>query len=191
MNQKENLFSWKIEIPLINNPFILLNVLKGLVLTLIILFLILGLILGLTNGITGLKMALFACLWVGIFYILISIFTLLLVLGNRYPLEFNINNEGIIMQSQSKRAKGAHRLALILGLLGGGRGTMAAGASGIGSEMFACPWGAIKSVKLYPEKKVVAAKQNFIQTMYVFCTKENFSQVSEVIVKNFKENKKL
>lgn len=191
MNNQENFFSWQVEIPLINNPFILLNVLKGLMLTLIILFIILGLILGLTNGITGLKMALFACFWVGIFYIFISIFTLLIVLGNRYPLEFIINNEGIIMQSQSKRAKGAHRLALILGLLGGGKGTMAAGASGIHSEVFKCPWKGIKSVKLYPEKKVVAAKQNFIQIMYVFCTEENFSQVSEVIMKNLNFDKKL
>ncbi len=181
MQQKA--MSWQIEIPLITNRFIILNVVKGTILTLLLLFVILGLIFGLTNGAGGLKVAIIACLWGGVFIVVISIFTLAVVLQNKYPLEFIIDDKGITMKGQSSRAKKAHRLALILGLLTGGLGAMAAGAAGIRSERFVCPWKGVKSVRLYPDKKVVAAKQNIIQTMYIFCTDGNYKEVSDLVMK--------
>jgi len=179
---QEKALSWQIEIPLITNRFIILNVVKGTILTLLLLFVILGLIFGLTNGAGGLKVAIIACLWVGVFIVAISIFTLAVVLQNKYPLEYIIDDKGITMQSQSGRAKTAHRLALILGLLTGGLGAIAAGAAGIRSERFVCLWKGVKSVRLYPDKKVVAAKQNIIQTMYVFCTDDKYKEASHLIM---------
>lgn len=183
MAMQEKSLSWQIEIPLINNRFILLNVVKATILSLITIFIILGLILGLSSGIYGLKTALIACLWICAFIIIISVLTLVVVLGNKYPLEFIIDDKGITMKSQSGRAKTAHRLALILGLLTGSMGAIAAGAGGISGEIFVCPWKGIKSVKLHPDVKVVAAKQNSIQTMYVFCTEGNFKEISDLITK--------
>jgi hypothetical protein len=58
-----------------------------------------------------------------------------------------------------------------------------AGAGAISGEIAVCPWKDIDSVKLYPDKKVVAAKQNFIQTMYVFCLADNFKEVSDFVMK--------
>jgi len=180
---QEKALSWQIEIPLITNRFIILNVIKATILTLLLLFVIIGLIFGLTNGVSGLKAAMIACLWVGVFIVVISIFTLAVVLQNKYPLEFIIDDKGVTMKSQSGRAKRAHRLALILGLLTGGLGAIAAGAAGIRGEIFVCPWKGVKSVRLYPDKKVVAAKQNIIQTMYVFCTDGNYKEVSDLVMK--------
>jgi len=189
MSLQTNALSWQIEIPLINNRFILWNVTKGCILSLLLLFVILGSILGLVNGMKGVEFALIACGWVFLFIMVISVFTLLVVLGNKYPLEFTLDDQGITMKSQSGRAKGIHRLTLILGLLGQNMGAIAAGGSARAGEMFVCPWKDIKSVKLYPGKKVVAAKQNFIQTMYVFCTDENYKEVSDLIMNKAAKSK--
>jgi len=189
VNQEKNLLSWQVEISLINNRFIIWNVVKGSLLSLLLLFVILGLILGFTDVMRGLKTAFIACLWTGLFIVFISIFTLLVVLGNKYPLEFIINEEGIIMKSQSRRAKAAHRLAFILGLLGKSSAAMASGALGKSGEIAVCGWKEIDSVKLYPDKRVVAARQNFIQTMYVFCTESNFQQVANLIKEKSIKNK--
>jgi hypothetical protein len=189
MNSQTNTLSWQIEIPLINNRFILWNVIKGCFLSLLLLFVILGSIFGLATGVKGLAFAFQACLWVFLFIVVISVLTLAMILGNKYPLEFTLDDQGITMKSQSGRAKGIHRLTLILGLLGQNMGAIAAGGSARAGEMFVCPWKDIKSVKLYPGKKVVAAKQNFIQTMYVFCTDENYKEVSDLIMNKAAKSK--
>ena len=186
---RENFFSWRIQIKLINNRFIVWNVVKGLIITLIVLFVIFALIFSLNSGLAGLKMALIVCFWIALFIIVISILTLTVILGNKYPLEFVIDENGITMKGDSNRAKKVHRLALILGLLGRSSATAGAGALGVAGEIETCSWKEIDSVKIYEDVKVVAAKKNIVQTMYIFCTENNFKEVSSLIIEKATQNK--
>ena len=183
MGRSDNGITWQIEIPLLNNLFILSNVAKAIALTLAILFGFFGPLFFLQSGMPGLMSALVPCLGLGAFFILVSILTLAVILRNRYALEFIVDDDGLTMNSRCSRAKKIHRLAFILGILTRRGGTAGAGALGIAGETFFCSWKGIKSVRLYPGKFVVAARQNFIQTMYVFCNQENFRQVAERINK--------
>ena len=188
--ERGSIFSWQVQIKLINNRFILWNVVKGLIITLMVLFVIISLIFSLNSGLlAGLKFALIVCFWIALFIIVISIFTLAIILGNRYPLEFVIDEKGITMKSDSNRAKKVHRLALILGLLGRSSATAGAGALGVSGEIETCSWKEIDSVKIYEDVKVVAAKKNIVQTMYIFCTENNFKEVSSLIIEKATQNK--
>jgi hypothetical protein len=189
MSLSSNKLSWNIEISLINNRFILSNVLKGIAITLGILLAVFGTIFSFQQGFQGIMSALVPCLGLGAFFLIVSVLTLGVILQNKYPLEFIINEGGIIMKSQSGTAKKVHRLALILGILARSTAVAGAGAAGMAGEEFTCSWKEIKSVKLYPAQRVVAAKQNFIQTMYVFCTEKNFKEVSELVLEKASKKK--
>lgn len=181
MNLKDSPLTWTVEISLLNNRFILLNVIKAIGLTLLILLSVFGTLFYFQGGIAGLMTALIPCLMLGGFFLVVSVLTLGVVLRNRYPLEFILSDDGIYMHSKSSSAKKAHRLALILGILARSSSAAGAGALGISGESFFCAWRDIKKLDLYPNLRVIAAKQNAIQTMYVFCTTENYSQVAELI----------
>lgn len=189
MNLQENTLSWQIRIPLITNRFMIDNVVKGIAMTLLLFFIIISSVLGWANGMKGVEQALIACLWAGLFLVVISIFTLAVFLGNKYLLEFTMNEEGVIMKSKSERAHFAHRLALILGVLGRSPATVGAGAAGVAGEKTVMPWNSIKSVKVYPDKRIIRLKRNFLETMYVYCTEENFKGVSALIAQKSAENK--
>ncbi|MFA5167985.1 MAG: hypothetical protein WC530_05590 [Candidatus Omnitrophota bacterium] len=188
MGFHENL-SWQIKIPLINNRFIIGNVVKGIAMTLLLFFIIIGSIFGWSNGWKGIEQALIACLWAGLFLVIISVFTLAVFLGNKYLLEFTVSEEGVIMKSRSERAHFAHRLALILGVFGRNLATVGAGAAGVAGETSIMSWNKIKSIKTYPEKKIIRLKRNFLETMFVYCTEENFEGVAALIAKKTAENK--
>ena len=188
MNLPEKI-SWQINIPLINNRFMIGNVVKGIAMTLLLFFMIIGSILVWVDGIKGVAQAFVACLWAGLFLVIVSVFTLAVFLGNKYLLEFNINEEGVIMKSRSERARFAHRLALILGVLGRNPAGAGAGVAGIAGEKSSMPWNRIRSVKVYPDKKIIRLKRNFLETMFVYCTEENFESVSALIAKKSAENK--
>lgn len=181
--------SWKINIPLINNRFVISNVIQGIALTLLLFFVIIGSIFGWANGMEGVGQAFIACLWAGVFLVMISVLTLAVFLGNKYLLEFTINEEGVVMKSRSEQAHFAHRLALILGVLGRNLATVGAGAAGVAGETSRMPWNKIKSVKAYPDKKIIRLKRNFFETMFVYCTEENFKDVSALITEKSAENK--
>jgi hypothetical protein len=188
MSLQENTLTWQIEISLINNRFIIRNVVKAIGLTLILLFIIFGLIFGFTGGLKGIGQALVVCLWVGLFVALVSAFTLVVFLGNKLLLEFSITDEGIIMKNKSGLSRVAHRLALVLGLLSRKMATAGAGVSGMSGETIFCPWNEIGSIKAYPDKRVIAARQNFFETMYVYCTEDNFKDVSGLIAEKSGKN---
>lgn len=188
MNFPDNL-SWQISIPLINNRFIIGNVIKGIAMTLLLFFIIIGSIFGLSGGWKGVEQALIVSIWAGLFLVIISAFTLVVFLGNKYLLEFTINEEGVIMKSRSERAHFAHRLALILGLLGRNPAAAGAGIAGVAGETNIIPWNSIKSIKVYPAKKIIRLKRNFLETMYVYCAEDNFDSISALIAEKSTENK--
>ena len=188
MNLPEKI-SWQINIPLINNRFMIGNVVKGIAMTLLLFFIIIGSILVWADGMKGVAQAFVACLWAGLFLVIVSVFTLAVFLGNKYLLEFDINEEGVIMKSRSERARFAHRLALILGVLGRNPAGAGAGVAGIAGEKSVMPWNRIRSVKVYPGKKIIRLKRNFLETMFVYCTEGNFEGVSALIARKSSENK--
>ena len=152
-----------------------------LAITLLICFVIFGSIFGYASGFKGIMMAFYFCLGFGAFMAIISVFTLGIVLGNKNPVEFIIQQDCIIMKNRSERAKTTHRLAIILGVLGRSATTTGAGLIAASKEIQTVQWNEIKSVTVFPEEKVIGLKLSFVQTMHVFCTEQNFQHVVELI----------
>lgn len=175
------LCSWQIDVPLINNPYILSNVGLGLIAALTIFLIITGLIFGISGGWTGFLQALLFTAGLGVFFLIVSVFTLLVVLGNRYRMEFALDDYGITMISRSDRAHTAHRLALILGMLARNPAAVAAGSGAVSGETVTLAWKNAKSFIPHPEKQTIIIKRKYLPALYIFCLPENYAAVAQYL----------
>jgi hypothetical protein len=181
-------YAWQIDVPLINNRFILLNTGTGIGIALTIFFILLGSIFGYHNGWEGIGQAAIATLGIGFFFLLVSLLTLTVVLGNRYQMEFAVGKDCMMMVSRSSRAHTVHRMAFLVGLLARNMAATGAGLSALATETITLEWKNARTVILHPDKYTLTVKRKFMPALHVFCTPENFTQVSQYIVERIKES---
>ncbi len=187
--EQRGIISWKIEIPLITNPFVLRHVGSGILALVISMFVIFGTVLGIANGARGVGQGAIVASAVGAFFFLIAVFTLLIFLGNKYCLEFMVGGEGIVMISQKARAHALHRLTFLMGLLAKNMAVTGAGLLGISTETTVVPWNKVRSFKCYPEKNVIAVRRRLLPPIYVYCTADNFKLVTNMVTEKAQTSK--
>ncbi len=173
--------SWTIDVPLINNPYILRNVGLGLAVALAIFFSITGGIFGYAGGWNGVKQALLFTAGLAVFFLVVSVFTLWVVLGNRYRMEFSLDEQAIIIASRSSRAHTAHRLALILGMLARNPAAVAAGAGAVSGETVSLAWKNARGFTAHPEKQTIIIKRKFLPSLYIFCLPQNYAAAAQYV----------
>ena len=161
--------SWEVEVPLLTNPFILSHVGGAILALMALLLVVFGAALGWANGWEGVGLALLLTLAAGLFVALISVLTLGLFLGNRYRLEFRLDDAGIQMVSRSRRAGLAHRLALLSGVLARNPGVAAAGVAGVVTETVFVAWDEVQGLRPHPGRGVVTVRRRFFPDLHVFC----------------------
>lgn len=176
-----DLLSWEIEIPLLGNRFILGNVGTALLALVGLLAVVFVPVFAWANGWEGVVQALVLTAAAGAFVALVSVFTLGVFLGNRYRLRFLIADDGIQMLTLSRRSRAAHRLAILLGLLARNPGAVGAGLAGAVSEAVLVEWDEVQGVRTHPEERVVTVRRRLMPDLHVFCTPENFTQVSSYL----------
>lgn len=169
--------SWEVEVPLLTNPFILSHVGGAILALMALLLVVFGAALGFANGWEGVGQALVLALAAGLFIALISVLTLGLFLGNRYRLEFRLDDAGIQMVSRSRRAGLAHRLALLSGVLARNPGVAAAGIAGVVTETVFVGWDEVQGLRPHPGKSVVTVRRRLFPDLHVFCDPEAFPLV--------------
>ena len=114
---------WQIEVPLLTNRFVMTDVVVGFGATILICWLMMFLAFAWGNDFRNLGEALrvssIFALGGAIFLSTISLFVLLVFFGNRHPLEFILDEDGVVMNNISERAKAVHRLAWLMALATG------------------------------------------------------------------------
>lgn len=169
--------AWRIEIPLLNNRFILGSIGNAFGVLTLIMFVIIGAIFGWANGWEGIVQAALLCVGLLVFLSLVTLFSLGLVLGNRYQLEFRVAEPGIEMISRSRRSRMANRLALIAGILARNPGVAGAGVAGLVTEIVGVGWEEVHGLVPTADRAVIRVQRRFLPDMYVFCLPENFETV--------------
>ncbi len=164
--------NWSIRIPLLKNRVIR----NQLSLALGIPFGILCIVLLVVQAYNGLVM-------VGLALVLGFLLVLLIFRGT-YDVEFTLDDKGITCETQSRQKKRVRRMATataVMGMLAGNPTTAAAGIMARARTKERLLWKRIRKVKYLDRQSTIMLRAGFGESIAVFCTEENYKQVSAVI----------
>lgn len=164
--------NWMIRIPLLKNRVIR----NQLSLAIGIPFGILCIVLLAVEAYSGLAM-------VGVAMVLGFLLVLLIFRGT-YDVEFTLDDKGITCETQSKQKKRVRRMAAataVMGMLAGNPTTVATGMMAGARTKERLLWKRIRKVKHLDRQKTIMLRAGFGESIAVFCTEENYKQVSVFI----------
>lgn len=175
--------SWKFDIPLITNRFILYDLLKTLAISGFVLCLLLFGIDVFSGDLSSLPyMFALAGICIGIFA-LAMLLGMLLFFGNRMPTRFVLTKRGARVLNLSRRSKVGNRLAIALGLFAGARGLSTAGAGMLAAaqERTELEWGKVRKVHFHPAQRVISLMNSWRVVVRLYCTFENYEKVAGAV----------
>ena len=171
---------WQADMTLLNNRFFLADLVKWLGWTLLVCLAIFIPLMGIPGGAQGVRAAL---LFTGIGAVLLIFSTLLFVviMGNRVPLEFTLNNDGIQMRTVSRRIKGINLIAILFGVLARKPGAVGAGAIGMSGQNTRIAWNELRIIQFHPAQRVIFLKGGILSRIRLYCTTQNYQAVAAMI----------
>jgi hypothetical protein len=169
---------WRVEVPLLTNRFILQDVFLGALATTLIGGTIIGGIFAWDGGWKGLQSGLIFSGFFGLFMLLVSVLTLGGIFGNRWPLEFLVGDDGVVMNNVSEKAHAIHRLSWILALLTGRPLMAGPGLIAQSREVVGITWDEVRTVRGYPALGVIYIKGGFLDNVRLYCTSANYAEVA-------------
>lgn len=180
-----NQIQWENQVSIFKNPFIL----KGLFISIGIPFgvLIVSIIV-ISGGDIMTTDAKYALFMIALLFIFTFIFIMVIYKG-KYAPGFIINNDGIInytQEKQEKKNKVINILAIFLGLFSKNFSVAGAGTLAQSKQIVKIKWKEIRKVKYYPNKNTILIYGGLTQKIAIFCTKENYSLVKEIIIEKIK-----
>lgn len=171
---------WQSDMKLLNNRFFLGDLVKWSGLTVLVCGVFFFGLFGLDGGRDGVQVVL---VFMSIPLVLIFLGTLIfaLIMGNRVPMEFRLDDDGIHMKSVSRRVKNINRTAMIVGMLAGKPGMVGAGAIGASQERTSIAWSSLRRVRFHPAQGVVFVKGGILSRLRLYCTPQNYQAVEQII----------
>ena len=178
---------WDFKIPLLTNPFILLDFAKMLVAifaVMAVLFMIVGICQSVREFFELLCLIpVFAVCIAGFGVILV--FVMLVIYGNRFPCRFTVTRKGVGYEV-TKTQKKLNTLVIILGALGGRPGVAGAGFLARAQESDFFAWMDIHRADLFPRRRVVCIRNSWRTLLRIYCTPENYDAVAAIAVDGVK-----
>lgn len=168
---------WKISVPIFKNTMIL----KQLGLAVGIPFGLVVIIIGVSSGRS--VDTLYGIGLIGVLLFFTWIF-IMAVYGGKYEVEFILNSEGVLCRTQAKQARKnriVNALTIALGLLTGKPAAAGAGLLARERQSVYLRWNRITKVSYHPERQAIHLRGGFSQNIGLFCTKENYKQVEELV----------
>jgi hypothetical protein len=155
---------------------------KWLTLTMLVSAALLLPIFGIPGGWGGIQAALLILL-IGFTAMIMGTLIFALIMGNRLPMAFKVDAEGVNMKSVSSRVKNINRGAILVGLLARKPGVIGAGMAGRSQEETTIPWNELRKVDFYPAHRVIFLKGDIFSRIRLYCTPANYSAVEQCIRK--------
>ena len=177
---------WEIYIKIFNNGLILKGLMIAIgipfgVLIIVIIFLAGGDIIG-----TDAKYALFF-----IFLLFIITYIIIMIIyGGKYAPGFIIDDKGITnytQDNQGKKNKIINTILITFGLYGGNFSAAGSGVIAQSRQVIKIKWKEIRKVKYYPREYTIIVRGNLNNKLAVFCTKENYGEVENMIKEKIKK----
>lgn len=177
-----NHFQWEKDVPLYKNRFIM----KGIAVSICIPLAIMSVLVFIIDKwkIFGVD-AIYAKGLLIMFFTLIS-FLLLIVYKGKYAPGFIVDEEGIINYVQLKARKHGRLykiISIILELFSRNYKVQSTVFPKQFRQILRIKWENVSKIKLYPKQNAVLVRSDFTDKIAVFCTKDNYEEVSQMIYK--------
>lgn len=184
-----NHFQWEKEVPVYKNRFILKGIAVSIGVPLVIISVLIFII---SRGALFGVDAVYAYGLLVVFFLLVS-FLLLIVYKGRYAPGFIVDEEGIINYVQLK-SKNQGRLrnliSIVLELFSRNYKAHSSVFPAQFRQVLKIKWGNVTKIKLYPRQHAILVKSDFTDKIAVFCTKDNYEEVSHMIYKMASKQKR-
>ena len=102
-------------------------------------------------------------------------------------MEFTIDGKGVRCkpaQNQLKKNRIVNRITIVLGLLSGKPAVAGAGMLANSRQDISIKWSKVVKVKYKPKRNTIVVKAGYLESIVIFCSNENYSQVTNYI-KNY------
>lgn len=187
MNDK---IKWDIDVSILTNRFIMSELLKvlgiaSLFTVAIVLLITLPSLLSdnfHSNSSNASDMK-YALILIGLLFVLTALF-IFAYYGNRYMLSYKIDNDSVRTITRPEQRKSNSKLNFLLIILGVlTRNPTAAGTGFLANshQDQDMKWKHVKKVTFYPASGTITLKAGYAEKSIVFCTKENYGEVSEYV----------
>jgi hypothetical protein len=172
---------WDFSFPLATNRFFLYDMAKALFWTFLIFdIIIISIFLFQKNGEIVLPfLGISGLLLLGFFILILAI--ALLVFGNRYPVHFRINPEGVQYESRSRRGAALNRAAMILGMLAGKPSVAGAGILAVSQESSHVDWEEVHRIRDHTAQGVITVMNRWRVVVRLYCAPEDYSRILALV----------
>jgi len=171
---------WQAEMTLLGNRFFLADLGKWLGLTLLVCAAIFVPLLGVAGGAKGVEAA-FLFLGIGACLLILGTLLFVAIMGNRVPMEFTVDGDGVIMRTVSRRVKGINAATIVLGALARKPGAVGAGVIGASQQSTTIAWDELRRIRFFPAERVIFLKGGIFSRIRVYCTEQNYAAVEATI----------
>ncbi len=142
---------------------------------------LIALIIGLTSGnrvYTLYALGLIAAL------LILSWLFILVVYRGKYEVDFALDDNGVLCQTQAKQAQKSRAVnvsASLLGLLTGVPAAAGAGMLAQSRQQVFLPWSRVTRVTYKPKSHTILLRGGWTEQLALFCTDENYRQVEAFV----------
>lgn len=178
--------TWKISVPILKNTVIL----KQLGAAIGIPFGLLALVIGFASGRS--VYTLYGLGLVGALIFFTLLFLMVVYRGN-YEVEFVLGDEGVLCRTQTEQAKKnrlVNTITVVLGLLSGRPAVAGAGMLAQSRQEVFIRWNRITKVRCKPGSRVILLRGSWMESMALFCAKDNYAQIEREVMAQTKLLKK-
>jgi hypothetical protein len=106
---------------------------------------------------------------------------MLVFFANRVRYRFTVNDKGVFVETVSRRARTANRLAVSMGALQGHLGTTGAGLIAVSREAEFYPWPEIARASYHPGWRGISLSSGWRTLALLTCTPDNYAQVAAYV----------
>jgi hypothetical protein len=171
---------WQADMTLLNNRFFLADLVKWLGWTLLVCLAIFIPLMGIPGGAQGVRAA-FLFTGTGAVLLIFSTLLFVLIMGNRVPMEFTLDNDGIQMRTVSKRIKKINLVAILFGVLARKPGAIGAGALGMSGQSTRIAWNELRKIQFHPVQRVIFLKGGILSRIRLYCTAQNYQACAAMV----------
>jgi Zn-dependent protease with chaperone function len=176
---------WMISVPMLNNRFMLYDLVKLLVWTGLIIAILMFVMLAAFGDSHDLLesyfqiMRMFGYVLAGFAVMFLAI--MLLFFGNRYRTGFTIDRNGVGWSSMMSRTRWANRAAVVAGILAAKPGVAGAGLLAQSQEQGIVEWDEIRKLKFYPALCSISVMNSWRVVIRLNCTPEQYPAIAETL----------
>ena len=170
---------WQICVSIFKNTVIL----KQLGIAIGIPFGLVALVIGFSSGKS--VYTLYALGLIGLLIFLTWLFIMAVYRG-KYEAEFVLDDKGVLCRTQAKQAKKnriVNTMTVALGLLSGKPSAAGAGMLAQSRQEVFLQWKSITKVKYKPKSNTILMRGGWTESIALFCTAENYSQVERHVMR--------